>query len=78
MASVLDVLLQGSSGHTAKRDEWWVTLTPNPQSPTASADFQHVVAMAQRAEWQGYRINKVLTDGNDLPIVVSIEIIDAA
>jgi hypothetical protein len=77
MASVLDVLLKGSSAHNAHRDDWQVTLTPNPQSPTAAADFQHVVAMAQRAEWQGYRINKIHTDAaSDLPVFVSIEIID--
>ena len=76
MASVLDTLLKGSSAHHARRDDWQVTLTPNELSATGAADFQHVVAMAQRAEWQGYRINKILNDGNDLPVMVSIEIID--
>ena len=76
MASVLDVLLKGSSAHLARRDDWQVTLMPNSESSTAIADFQHVVAMAQRAEWQGYRINKVHTNGNDLPVVLDIEIID--
>jgi hypothetical protein len=76
MASVLDVLLKGSSAHRARRDDWQLTLTPNSESSTAIADFQHVVAMAQRAEWQGYRINKVHTNGSDLPVALNIEIID--
>jgi hypothetical protein len=76
MASVLDVLLKGSSAHRARRDDWQVTLEANSESSTAIADFQHVVAMAQRAEWQGYRINKVHINGNDLPVMLDIEIID--
>jgi len=76
MASVLDILLKGSSAHHAQRDDWQVTLTRIDQSPTAAANFQHVVTMAQRAEWQGYRINKIHTDASDLPVFVSIEIID--
>ena len=76
MASVLDILLKGSSAHSAHRDDWQVTLTRNEQSPTGAADFQHVVAMAQRAEWQGYRINKIHRDASDLPVFVSIEIIE--
>jgi hypothetical protein len=76
MASVLDILLKGSSAHSAHRNDWQVTLTRNEQSPTGAADFLHVVAMAERAEWQGYRINKIHLDARDLPVFVSIEIIE--
>ena len=76
MSSVLDILLKGSSGHHAQRDDWQVTLTRVDQSPTAAANFQHVVAMAERSEWQGYRINKIHRDASDLPVFVSIEIIE--
>jgi hypothetical protein len=77
MASpVLQRLLQGSSLHCVKRDGWSVSLTPNGLRPAAIANFQHIVAMARRGEWQGYRIDHVLTDGGTMAISVKLDLID--
>ena len=77
MITALDRLLAGSSAHCVERQGGTARLSPHPRALTPLVAFQEVVALAQSAEWHGYRIHGIENDGTSLPVALMIELVES-
>ena len=76
---LLDRLLIGSSSHRAEREGHIVLLRPQVLSDAGLANFQHIAALAQQGEWDGYRIGHIRRRGDlgGLPEAIQLKLLDS-